>query len=143
MPSPQDREWRQVVVALDLEQARLDQYQADMQARLDAYASDSATRTAEMIQAHQERVRQFEDDQRAWFKSLYDGEPAPTNVGQGQLGASATGWSSPAGPGGPGPGQPPNPHPVELEEAERLHDLTLAEYAAERQRHIRPNQGLF
>lgn len=141
MPSPQDREWRQVVVALDLEQARLDQYRANMAARLDAYASDSATRTAEMIRGHQERLRQLEEDQRAWLKSLYDGdEPAPSpNVGQG-LGASGPALAPAPGPG---PGQPPNPHAVELEEAERIRDLTLAEYAAERQRHIRPGQGLF
>jgi len=141
MPSPQDREWRQVVVALDLEQARLDQYRADTQARLDAYASDAAARTAEMLQAHRDRVRQFEEDQRAWFKSLYDGdEPAPTNVGQGQTDAPATG---PAPAPGPGPGQP-DPYTAELIEAERIKGLSMEAFAAERQRLIRqPNQGMF
>jgi hypothetical protein len=144
MPSPQDREWRQVVVALDLEQARLDQYQADMQARLDAYASDAATRTADMLQAHRDRVRQFEDDQRAWFKSLYGeaNEPAPTqDVGQGQTDAPATG---PAPAPGPGPGRPINPNTAELIEAERIKGLSMEAFAAERQRLIRqPNQGMF
>jgi hypothetical protein len=148
MPSPQDREWRQVVVALDLEQARLDQYRADTQARLDAYASDAAARTAEMLQAHRDRVRQFEEDQRAWFKSLYDGdEPAPTDVGQQEPSRQGASSRGPATPAGPRPaGQPINPHAAELAElaeAERIKGLSMEAFAVERQRLIRPNQGMF
>ena len=146
MPSPQDREWRQVVVALDLEQARLDQYRADTQARLDAYASDAAARTAEMLQAHRDRVRQFEEDQRAWFKSLYDGdEPAPTDVGQQEPSRQGASSRGPATPAGPRPaGQPIDPHAAEMAEADRIRDLPMSAWAEERQRLIRSsNQGMF
>jgi hypothetical protein len=133
---------------LDLADARLAQTAAEMATELDLYRDDWSTRTAEMMWAHEDRVRQIRDDQAAWLDSFINGETGEvshTDVGQGQvvLGAPATGWSSPAGPGGPGPGQPPNPHAVELAEAERLRDLTMAEYAAERQRLIRSNQGMF
>ncbi len=117
-----------------------------MAAELDLYRDDWSTRHAEMTRAHNERMQRMRDDQAAWLDSFYDdGEPAPTQDPQDQArGASAAGSSSPAMPGGgPGPGQPINPHAVDLEESERIRDLTMAEYAAERQRLIRPNQGMF
>jgi len=113
----------------------------------ETYGLDS-TSAAEINRQHAERMRKLEEDHKAWLAgylaSLYgDDDESPTqDVGQGQDGASATGWSSPAGPSGPGPGRP-NPHAAELEEAERIRDMPMSEYAAERQRLIRPNQGMF
>ena len=110
---------------------RFDQAAAEMAADLDLYRDDWSSRHAEQLQAHNERMRQMEADQAAWFKNWYDGddESAPTDVGRGQVDASAAG-SSPATPPGPGPGQPI--HAAELAEAERIRSMSMAEYAARR-----------
>lgn len=117
---------------------------AEALAELDLYRDDLTGQLAEQYQAHRSRLAEIRAETEQYIKNLYgDGEPSPTqDVGQARAGVSAPGSTAPAGPGGSGPGRPINPHAAELEEAERLHDLTMAEYAAERQRHIRPGQGL-
>lgn len=148
MPS-HDPERAYVQSMLELADARLDQVRAEMAATLDLYRDDLSRGYAEQNQAHLARLAAIAAETDEYIKSLTGeaDEPAPTqDVGHGQvvLGAPATGWSSPAGPGGPGPGQPPNPHAVELEEAERIRDMPMSEWAAERERLlIRPNQGMF
>ncbi len=143
MSNGHDPERALVQSMLDLADHKLDRATAEMSAELDLYRDDWSTRTAEMMRAHEDRVRQMRNDQAAWLKSFYGeaDEPAPTpDVGQG-LGASATG---PAPAPGPGPGQPPNPHAAELAEAERIRDMPMGEYAQERQRMIRAtSRGMF
>jgi hypothetical protein len=121
---------------------RLEQSAAEMQAGLDLYRDDWSTRTAEMQRAHQARLDAIRAETDAYIKNMYGeaNEPTPTpNVGQGHADAPATG---PAPAPGPGPGQP-NPYEAELAEAARIKGLDLAAYAQERQRMIRPSEGLF
>lgn len=132
---------------LDHADHQLDRARAEMTASLDLYRDDWSTRHAEMTRAHNERMQRMCDGQAAWLNSFYDdGEVTPTqDVAQGQVVHPPPG-SSPAPaspPAGPGSGQPPNPHAAELEEAERIRDMPMSEWAAERQRLIRPNQGMF
>jgi hypothetical protein len=98
-----------------------------LEADLDVYRDDFTTRHAEQLRAHQDRVRQLEDDQRAWLTRFIDGdadEGSHTDVGQGH-GASATG---PAPAPEPGPGQPN--HAAEMVEAMAIKQMSMAEYAA-------------
>ena len=123
-----DTERAYVQGMLEIQQARLDQARADMQAQIDAFRTDSAARHAEMIREHQERVRQHEADRQAWFARLIDGDEPAQEPAQhrSQDDAHAT-----PGPGTVGAGRP-NPHAVELERAEDIRDMSMAEYAARR-----------
>jgi len=143
MPSHDpERAWVQSRIA-DLDH-RLDQTAAEMASALDLYRDDWSTSTNEMMRAHAEQMQRLRDDQAAWLANFTNGEagePAPTqDVGQGH-GASATG---PAPAPGPGPGQP-NPHAAELAEAERIRNLSLQDFAVERERLIRSrtSRGMF
>jgi hypothetical protein len=145
MPShdPERVERALVQSLLDLADHRLDAVAAEMASDIDRYRDDWSTRTAEMQRAHQARLAEVRAETDQYIKSLYGeaDEPAPTPiVGQGYADAPATG---PAPAPGPGPGQPPSPYEAEFLEGERIRALPMAEYAAERQRLIRPNQGVF
>jgi hypothetical protein len=125
---------------------QLDRAAAEMTSALDLYRDDLTGQYAELEQSHRGRMDALRAETDQYIKSLTGeaDEPSPgLDVGRGRDGVSPTGWSSPAGPGGPGPGRPINPHAAELEEAERLYALSMAEYAIERQRLIRANPGMF
>ena len=118
-----------------------------MQAELDLYRDDWSSRYADQLRGHQARMDAIRAETDQYIKSLYGeaDEPAPTpDVGQQEPSRQDASSRGPATPAGPRPaGQPINPHAAELEEAERIRDMPMREWAAERQRLIRPNQGMF
>ena len=105
----------------------------------ESYSLDS-TSMDEINRTHSERMRELEDQQRAWLASFINGDAdeGTQDVGPG-LGASAP---EPAPAPERGPGQP-DPHEAELAEAERIRALPMTAWAEERQRLIRANRGLF
>jgi hypothetical protein len=99
--TPADRAY--IALAVERQQARIDQAAAEMAAELDRFRDDFTTRHAEQMRVHQERVRQLEADRQAWLARWLDGDPdegRPTDVDrQTPQDASASG-----GPATPGPG---------------------------------------
>jgi hypothetical protein len=134
-----DYEREYVRAELALQQERFDRASARMQADIDLYRDDLAADYAERNRAHQARLQQIRDEQAAWLKSFINGDAAEhTDVQQPPQGASV---GEPATPGA-GAAGPPD-HEAKLAEAARIKALPLHEYARERQRLIRANQGLF
>jgi hypothetical protein len=128
---------------LDVIGDRLDAGRASAAAEVDQYLANLREGVARQVTESEARMQKIRDDRAAWLNSLYDDEPVPTDVAQGQVDASAAG-SSPASPPGSGPGQP-NRHADELAEAERIRSMSMQDYARERQR-LRAstsNRGMF
>lgn len=102
-----------------------------------SWALDS-TSMDEMTRAHNERMRQLEEDHKAWLARFINGEaderPQPTqDVAQGQVAGASAAGSSPAEPGGPGPGQPNPAYAAEMERAPAIAEMSMADYAAMRE----------
>jgi hypothetical protein len=135
-----DYEREFVRAELALQQERFDRAAAEMQADLDLYRDDFTTRHAEQLRAHERRMRELEEQNRAYLTSFYDDgdEGSRTDVGPG-FGASA---SESAPVPGAGPGQP-DPREAELAEAERIRLIPLQEWAQVRRSMIRASNGLF
>jgi len=130
--SSHDVERAYVAAMLDSERDRLDEASAAMSAELDHLRESWSSGYAQQLADHDARMAKMRDDQAAWFRGLYDDEPVPTDVAQGQAHAPAAG-SSPASPPGPGSGQP-NHHADELERARAIKAMSMQDYAAERAR---------
>jgi hypothetical protein len=139
-----DPERAYVQSMLDLADRQLDRARAEMAAELDLYRDDWTSRHAEQLQGHQARMDAMRAETARFLNGEAD-EPAPTqDVGQQEPSRQDASSRGPATPAGPRPaGQPINPHAAELEEAERIRNLPMSEWAAERQRLIWPNQGMF
>jgi hypothetical protein len=141
--SSHDPERAYVQSVLDRRASQLDKARAAMQADLDRLVESWRSGTEQELEAHEQRMAQLRADQAEWFARFLDGEadePAPTDVGQGQDGAS-TGRNAPAP--GPGPGQPA--YDTERQEAARIKSLSMAAFAAERDQLIRATRprGMF
>lgn len=121
--------------------ALLDELERKRQEWRESWALDS-TSTGDMIREHNARMRELEEQHRAWLSGyLKDAsgeadEPAPTQNVAGAEGATV--------PAGHRPPQP-NPHAAELAEAERIRNLSLQDFAVERERLIRSrtSRGMF
>jgi hypothetical protein len=141
MTSPQDREWREVVVALDIQQERFNRATAEMRERFDAFRDDLAAGYSEMIRANQEHARRIEADRQAWLAGILGDEPTQEPAQHRSQDAHAT-----PGPGTVGAGRT-NPHAADLELAEDIADMDMATYAARRadlrQTMIRTRNGMF
>ena len=119
-----------VALAVERQQARIDRAAAEMAASLDAYRDDFTTRHAELLRGHQDRVREIEEQGRAFLTSYYDnGDEGTQDVQQVPQDASSPG--APASPG-PGPAGHPSAWDAELAEAERIKNMSMGEYAARR-----------
>lgn len=124
-----------------------------MAADLDRLAESWRSGADQMAAESQQRMAQMAADQQAWLRSLYDGDtdegPQPKDQSQARGGASRAGWS-PASPAGPGPdsGQPltfEDVRAAEMAEADRIRNLSLQDFAVERERLIRSrtSRGMF
>ena len=136
-----DAERAFVAAMIDLVDDRFREARAALEADLDAYGDDSANRYAEQLRAHQDRVRQLEEDQRAWLTRFLDGdadEPAPAQ----DVAAGQSDRSGPSPASGQGPRQP-DLHAADAELADRLRRMDMATYTKERQHLVRANRGLF
>jgi len=106
------------------------------------YAPDT-TATDEMVKAHNARMRQLEEDHKAWLARFINGEtdePAPTHELAGADRASVPGGT----PNGHRPQQPdPDPYAAELAEAERIRTMPMQDWAEVRKTLIRTSDGLF
>jgi hypothetical protein len=99
----------------------------------ESWALDT-TSTDARVREHNERMRQLEEDHKAWLARFINGETdegSHTDVAQGQAVGASAASPSPAGPGGPGPGQP-DPRLAEAELAAWIKNMPLNEYAAMR-----------
>lgn len=96
----------------------------------------------DMIREHNARMRALEEHHKAWLARHLKGlngeadEPVPSHELAGAVDASVS--------LGHRPQQPTfDPRAAELAEAERIRAMPMSQWAEERQRLIRPNQGMF
>ena len=128
----------------DWSQAERDLYATGTRAILDdlerqrqewsAGAALDTTSADAVVRKHNAKMRQLEEDHKAWLARFINGEadePAPTqNVAARGPDASPP---SPSGSSdGHSPGQQPNPHTDELERARAIRSLSMSEYAERR-----------
>lgn len=131
MTSPQDREWRETVVALDIQQERFNRAEQQMAAERDAFHSHLAAGYAEFARSHRARLDALRAETARYAKSLYgeDDEPTPEPAPHQPQDASAI---PVPGTAGAVRTNPPNPHAVDLELAEDIRDMSWDEYAQRR-----------
>ncbi len=108
------------------------------------------TATDAMIAEAAARTKAAQEETRRYLAQLAGDEPAPIDPQDQAVGASAAaGSSSPAMPGGgPGPGQPltfEDVRAAEMAEADRIRNLSLQDFAVEREHLIRSrtSRGMF
>ena len=108
----------------------------------ESWALDT-TSTDDMIREHNARMRRIEEDHKAWLARFLSGEEG----GHEDVQPAPQGASSGRGPATPAtvPAGLPNLDPREAEriEAERIRAMPMSQWAEERQRLIRPGQGMF
>ena len=117
-----------IALAVERQQARIDQAAAEMAAELDLYRDDWSSRHAEELRAHEQRMRELEASQAEWLTNWLEGDPDGAQDPRGQVGASTAGRNAPAS-SGPGPGQQPI-SAAEMLEAEAIKNMSMQEYAA-------------
>jgi hypothetical protein len=129
---------------LDRQQAQLDLFWATTLADLDEYRDDWTSRYQEELRAHGERMQEIERHHRAEMDRIINGEPAPTHEPAQQGSAQdAPDIGVPAAPVLQVPAGRPDPYADDLAKADRIRGLSMRDYAKERERHIRPGQGMF
>jgi len=114
--------------------ALLDDLERQQQEWRESWALDS-TSTDEMTRAHNERMRQLEEEHKAWLARFINGEtdePAPTHKPAQQISQDASGSGGEPATPEPGSAGRPHPHAAELERARAIRDMPMDEYAARR-----------
>ena len=138
-----DVERAEIVARLDIADARHDETIRAMETDINRLRDSWAAGYAAQLQAHETRLAQIRSETSRFIEGLYSNDEGPHEPAQGQQRDASSAGSSPASGGAADPGQPDPTYAAELAEAERIRNLSMQDFAVERQRMIRANQGMF
>ena len=142
MSNDETRERALVQSLLDVADDRLNDTIRAMETDINRLRDSWATTYQETRRASDERVAATQRDLRAWLsaRATADGE-VPSDPRQAPRGASLAG--APVRPGAVPAGPPIDPREAELAEAARIRNLSMQDWAIERQSLIRADRGTF
>jgi hypothetical protein len=131
-----------IATMCDYADAQLDRYRADADAQILAIKEEWSSNAASQMAESEARVRRLQEDSLAWLRSRYDDEPRKL-AGSGDHREEATASAASPGTGHSPRTQQPGQHELELAEAARIRNLTMQQFAIERQTLIRSGKGIF
>jgi hypothetical protein len=129
-----DVERAYVAARLDHADDRLADATASMRADLDRLAESWRAGVAQQLADHEARMRKLDEDHQAWLRSLYDdGGPQPASKPARQEPQQEVSHGEPASPGPVPAGRPDPAYAAEMERAQAIAEMSMADYAAMRE----------
>jgi hypothetical protein len=130
---------------LDYRDAQLDRARAEMDRRVSELRDEWSAGVAHQVAAAESATRQRQEARIEWLRSLTGDDVTKDVAGAGGLGVGTSASTGTPVGHNPQPEQPTQPDPwaAELAEAERIRSMPMGLWAEERQRLVRPNQGMF
>ncbi len=129
----------------DYADAALARAAAQMEAQVTALREEWSCNAAHQVAAAEARTRQLQEDSLQWLRSRADDgdQGAHIDVAAGDHRGDASATAAASYGTGHGPRQQPTQHEQELAEASRLKNMTMQQFALERQQLIRSGRGMF
>ena len=134
MANGHDAERAYIQSRLDHQDSQFDAAIESMRTDIDRLRDTWAGWYAEQRQAYEDRVRQLQDDQARWLRSIYTDDagssaPTPERAQPEPVDAPPAGRSFPAGTA---PAGHPDPWAAAKQAADDIKTMSMAEYAARR-----------
>lgn len=126
---------------LDYRDAQLDRAKAEMDRRVSELRDEWSAGVAHQVATSEARVRQLQEDQVTWLRSLAGDDDAANEPPAGSRTDTSASTANPAGHSDSR--QEPDPRAAELAEAERIRTMPMQDWAEVRKTLIRTSDGLF
>ena len=126
---------------LDYRDAQLDRAKAEMDCRVSELRDEWSACVAHQVATSEARVRQLQEDQVTWLRSLAGDDDAANEPPAGSRTDTSASTANPAGHSDSR--QEPDPRAAELAEAERIRTMPMQDWAEVRKTLIRTSDGLF